>query len=109
MNTQEAATLSFLRMKHSYSFAALAQAARAIWGRDWVSDESKQEGCDDKQGLGLVRAMELTMGLEQGESNIMSLRQCHCEDCKRTDYYITPPTDTAKECGWCGSKSTFLI
>ena len=109
MTREEANMIAFLRIKEGYSFGLLGQAARSIWGTDWVLTNSKRQGGDQIQGQGLVMEMEDILNLKRCESDDMVLAQCHCLSCRRTDFYITPDKDTAKECAWCGAMDVLII
>ena len=109
MTKPEAIMLAFLRMRHGYSFGLLCQSARAIWGEEWVAANCNgRKGGDQIRGQGILIVMEDTLGLETCESDKMTLAQCHCQNCRETDFYITPPEDVPKQCGHCGSQETFL-
>lgn len=109
MTRADANMLAFLRVRHNYSFGLLCQAARAIWGEDWVSANCNAKGGDSIRGRCLVTGMENVLGLETCESDDMALAQCVCNDCKQVDFYLTPKADVAKQCGHCGGLKTFLI
>ena len=109
MTKPEAIMLAFLRMRHGYSFGLLCQSARAIWGEEWVAANCNgRKGGDQIRGQGILIVMEDTLGLETCESDEMTLAQCHCQKCLKTDFYITPPEDVAKQCAHCGNQKTFL-
>lgn len=101
--------LAFLRIKEGYSFGLIGQAARSIWGLDWIEKNSRRKGGDQIHGQGLIMEMEDVLGMERCESDDMILAECHCHECRRTDFYITPRADISRECAWCGSERVFLI
>lgn len=107
MTTQEARIIAALWMHFGCTFSKLAGLAIAIWGEDYAS-----EMCDSNYTYGsplgrdLVKKMADTLGLERCESDDMVMSEISCMNCKRSQWSVCYPSDTAKECHYCGSMAS---
>lgn len=109
MTLSEARTIAALRIHFGCSFSKLAGVARAIWGE---SGCLRMTGMNHPYGapLGqdLVVVMEDALGLDRCESDNMIFNEQICLKCHHTQWYLSYPGDTAKECSNCGEMSSLL-
>lgn len=106
MTIEEARTIAALRLHFGCSFDKLAGLARAIWGADHCLEMSGgRHDFGSLLGRDLISKMEETLGMERCESDRMTMSELVCLKCQRTQWSMFYPTDTGKECGYCGEMS----
>lgn len=109
MNQHEAFTIATLRIHFGCSHSKLGGLARAIYGPEHCRRMGATHDYGSPLGRELVAIMEHTLGFEPCETDEMVMCEQVCMSCQRTQWAICYPSDTEKQCGFCGEMATLLI
>lgn len=108
MTESEALTLAVLRVHFGCTFSKLEGLARAIWGLARCQEIAGSSSIGSLLGRDLVSAMESILGFDRCETDKMVLNEVLCLECKGSQWSMCYPSDTAKECGYCGKMACVL-
>lgn len=109
MNIQnQAGVIALLRMNLNCTFSYIGGSILAIWGKDTINQFiGKDVTCRGGElGRKLVGRMEEVMEVD---SEMFSLGEQVCTECRTLSWGLSPDTDAPKECDCCGGMSVLFM